>query len=184
MSFELPFCWGQIPVGTHILFSWPHPRKFCLKWCSIIEEKFLIQMVSLGLLSIDYLNGSVFPLARSPYFPTRKERKRGRERGRKPGIVRFPRASCIAQRTLRDQHLWMEEDRLRTGEKGAEREVTQQRSPIRVGRSGTYVVTQSCPTRGSNALYSCRDLSLGVGFPGKGKKVLSSWRSWELQTAC
>ena len=171
----------------HTSCSVPHPPKFCLKWCSIIEEKFLIHMISLGLLNTDYLNGSVFPQVRSPYFPTRKERKRGREGGRKPGIVRFPRAFYISQRTPGINICGWK--RIGSGPgQGAEREVIQQCSPIRAwanwaGRSGTYMVNQSCPTRGWNALYSCHDLSLGVGFPGKGKKVLCSWRSWELQAA-
>ena len=114
-------------------------------------------MVSLGLLNIDYLNDSVFPQVRSPYFPTRKERKRGREGGRKPGIVRFPRAFYISQRTPGINICGWK--RIGSGPgQGAEREVIQQCSPIRawanrVGRSGTYMVNQSCPT-GAEMLYT------------------------------
>ena len=136
----------------HASCSVPHSPKFCMKWCSIIEEKFLIQMVSLGLLNIDYLNGSVLPQVRSPYFPSRKERKRGREGGRKPGIVRFTRAFYIAQRTPGiNIYGWK---RIESGPgQGTEGGVIQQCSPVRawanqVGRSGTYMVNQSCRTRG------------------------------------
>ena len=71
-------------------------------------------MVSLGLLNIDYLNGSVFPQVRSPYFPTRKERKRegGRKKARDCEIFK---SFLYLSKNSRDQHLWMEEDRIRTG---------------------------------------------------------------------
>lgn len=70
-------------------------------------------MVSPGSLNIGYLDGSVFPRVRSPHFPTKKKTKQKNGRD-----CEISRRFLFLSKNSRDQHLWEEEARSRTGQKG------------------------------------------------------------------